>query len=301
VKTLTLALLLQAPAGVQAPAAAPAPPSFGVEVAVVYLDVFVTNAQGPVRGLTAADFDLRDDGVPRAVRLVSVGSRPLRAVLVLDTSASIDREKLRQLQAAGRVFLDGMREGDEVALLGFSHELRLLFPYTTDRLGLGRALLGILPGGATALYDGIYAGMRLASGRGRSLLVLFTDGRDNTSWLDAAQVSEVVRQSDVLLQVVATKAHGQGREQGRRLAFLRRIAEETGGRLWPADTPRKLAPAFAAIMEAMKTRYLLSFEPGPDPGPGLHRLELTVKRRRVRVQCRRFYFVATRSPVLRQP
>ncbi len=282
---LLLALLL--------PALAEGPPSFGVEVAAVYVDAFVSDGQGPIRGLTAADFTLTDDGMPRTVDLVSIESLPLRAVLALDTSASIYGEKLRQLQAAGRAFLDGLRPGDEVALLGFSEELRLRFAFTEDRGRLEHALNGILPGGATALYDGLYAGVTLASGRGRSLLVLFTDGRDNTSWLDAVRVANVVRESDVLVQVVATAPVGRARPaEAHLLACLRRIAESTGGRLWPADSPQKLAPAFAAIVQAMKTRYLLRFEPGPHARPGLHRIQVTVRRKRAQVQCRQFYFVA---------
>ncbi len=266
-------------------------PSFGVEVKAVYVDAFVRDHGKPVEGLTASDFVLRDDGVPQEIDLVSSESLPLRTVLVLDTSASIDGERLVELQEAGRAFLDGLRAGDEAALLGFDEGLRVRFPFTTDKARVSRALNGVLPGGATALYDALYAGVTLASGRGRSLLVLFTDGEDNMSWLDAAQVARAVEESDVLVQVVAAAPSRRSDASASYLGGLRQIAEATGGGLWRAEAPREFAPAFEAILQAMKTRYLLRFEPRADARPGLHRLELKLRHRRGEVQCRKAYLV----------
>jgi Ca-activated chloride channel family protein len=278
-------------------AGAPQPPSFGVDVAVVYLDAFVRDGRGPVAGLTASDFVLTDDGAGQEIELVSAESLPLRTVLVLDTSASIDGEKLGQLQRAGRSFLGGLRPGDETALLAFDEELRLRVPFSADSMRLNRGLNGVLPGGATALYDALYAGLTLASGRGRALLVLFTDGEDNMSWLDAAQVARVVQESDVLVQVVAAAPLSEARASASSyLRCLRQLAETTGGRLWRAESPAEFVPAFEAILQAMKTRYVLRFEPRTGARAGLHRLELKLRRRHAEVQCRKTYLIAGPLP-----
>jgi hypothetical protein len=93
-----LALALAATAASQVPPL----PVFAVGVEGVYADVFVTEGNRPVVGLTASDFELRDNGVRRAVELVAVESLPLTTFLVLDTSGSVDGDNLVQLQAAGR-------------------------------------------------------------------------------------------------------------------------------------------------------------------------------------------------------
>ena len=98
------------------------------------------------------------------VELVGVESLPLTTFLVLDTSGSVDGEKLAQLQAAGRALLGGLRAGDEASPLTFDEEVRVRVPPTSDRERLERALGGIRPGGATALFDALYAGTMLASG-----------------------------------------------------------------------------------------------------------------------------------------
>lgn len=293
----TLALALLAAAAAQAPS----PPTFTVNVEGVYVDVFVTDGNRPVVGLTASDFELKDNGVRQPVELVAVESLPLTTFLVLDTSGSVDGDKLVQLQAAGRALLGGLRADDEAALVTFDQEVEVRVPPTSDRKRLERAVGGILPGGATALYDALYAGTLLASGRGRSLLVLFTDGEDNLSWLDAAQVRRVLLESNVLVQAVGI-VPSEGRAPSDTLFVsrtgvepphvrtLRQMAEVTGGRFWTAASPEKLAGAFLAILEAMKTRYVLRFEPDRVRREGLHELEVNV-RSKGKVHCRKAYFV----------
>ena len=289
-----LLLLLLAPGGQQ-------PPSFAVDVEAVYVDVFVTDDRGPVTGLVEADFELREDGRKRRVEMVTVDSLPLTTFLVLDTSDSVRGEKLERLQAASRALLAGLRPGDQAALVTFDQEIEMRVPPTADRERLERGVNGILPGGSTALYDALYAGTLLASGRGRTLLVLFTDGEDNTSWLDAAQLRRVLEESNVLVQAVGVVPpppprsgwHTSPPPPGEPLAVrtMRRLAEVTGGRFWPAASPERLADSFLGILQAMKTRYVLRFEPDPTRREGLHQLDVRLTRRKGKVQCRKAYFV----------
>jgi len=301
-----VSLLALALAGV-ASGQAPAPPTFTVGVESVYVDAFVTDGNRPVAGLTASDFELKDNGVRQPVELVTVESLPLTTFLVLDTSGSVDGDKLVQLQAAGRALLGGLRVGDEASLVTFDQEVKVRVRPTGDRPRLDRALGGILPGGATALYDALYAGTLLASDRGRSLLVLFTDGEDNLSWLDAAQVRRVLLESNVLVQAVGIvpsedRAPSDTLFVSRRgveppqVRTLRQMAEVTGGRFWSASAPDRLADAFLAILEAMKTRYVLRFEPDRVRQEGLHELEVKLVRRKGKVHCRKAYFVGPPAP-----
>ena len=297
-----LAAALLAAASAQAP-----PPTFAVGVEAVYVDVFVTEANRPVTGLSEADFVLKDNGAPQRIELVAVASLPLTTFLVLDTSESVVGEKLVQLQAAGRALLGGLRPGDQAALVTFDHEIRVRVPPTADRGRLERGVNGILAGGSTALLDALYAGTMLASGGGRSLLVVFTDGEDNMSWLDADQVRRVLEESNVLVQAVGVvstdeevaRLHRMSRQplpEPPHVRVLRELAEVTGGQFWPAASPDKLAEAFLAIVEAMKTRYVLRFEPDRVRREGLHQLEVKLTRRKGKVHCRKAYFVGPKTP-----
>ena len=121
--------------------------------------------------------------------------------------------------------------------------------------------------------------------------MVFSDGQDNLSWLDAPQVRAQAARSNALVQVVGlSSAAGVRRSRLRRGAA--RIAELTGGRFWAADSPARLAAAFRAIVEAMNTRYVLRFDPGPDARPGAHRIEVRVKGVKGDVRARQGYWRA---------
>ena len=182
-------------------------------------------------------------------------------------------------------------------------------PPTSDRrASRARASSGIRPGGATALFDALYAGTLLASGGGRSLLVVFTDGEDNLSWLDARQVRRVLVESNVLVQAVGIVPEEERDDMPETLCVSRprpprrrtcagAAAARRGDRgpLLGGVGARRLADAFLAILEAMKTRYVLRFEPGRAKREGLHELEVKLTRRGGRVHCRKAYFVGPQA------
>ena len=53
------------------------------------MDVLVTDGRSPIAGLTAADFELTDNGTPQTVEQIYVEQLPLNVVMVLDTSGSV--------------------------------------------------------------------------------------------------------------------------------------------------------------------------------------------------------------------
>jgi len=140
----------------------------------------------------------------------------------------------------------------------------------------------------------------IASDRKRSLMVLFTDGEDNLSWLDADQLEHALLESDILLQAVGivpppapppSPFRRSSPVETAHARTLRHLAESTGGRFWPASAPDHLTEAFQSILEAMKTRYVLRFEPAGGRREGLHQLELELTRRKGTVHARESYFV----------
>ena len=99
------------------------PLEFKTEVGAVYVDAFVTRGDRPLADLRASAFELLDNGVTQQLELLSAESRPLRAVLVFDTSSSMAGDRLVALRAAGEAFLDGLRPADEAALVAFNEDV----------------------------------------------------------------------------------------------------------------------------------------------------------------------------------
>ena len=76
------------------------PPVFAVRVESVLIDAFVTNEGVRVPGLTARDFILKDNGTIQPFDLLPAESLPVRAMLVFDTSSSMEGAKIERLRAA---------------------------------------------------------------------------------------------------------------------------------------------------------------------------------------------------------
>jgi VWFA-related protein len=267
--------------------AAQQPPVFRAEVGVVRVEVLVTRGGSPVGGLTAGDFELRDEGVVQELELVEEQA-PVDSLLVLDASGSVRGRKLDAMRAAAGAFLDGLREGEQAALLTFDHQVRLLAPPTAAIATVRRALERVAPAGNTALVDAVYAALRLREpGDRRAAMVVFSDGVDNRSWLAAAHVLEAARRSNVTVYGVAARAKDDPPS-----SFLTDITRPTGGRLFEAAKPDDLRARFLEVLADIRSRYTLRYVPrGPD-ARGWHRLDVRLRKGKGDVLARTGYWRA---------
>ena len=80
------------------------------------------------------------------------------------------------------------------------------------------------------------------SGVGRSLLIVFSDGVDTSSWLPPESVLEMARRTDVVAYFVS--AGGKGKA-----TFNRELTALTGGSLIEIASTRDLGATFLRILE----------------------------------------------------
>lgn len=256
--------------------------TFTSGVDAVRVDVLVTANGEPVKGLRAADFDIRDNGVPQRVDLVSFEEIPLNVVLVLDMSGSVSHEGLEHLTRAGHAILEGLERDDRAALITFSNVVVQRSGLTGDLARLRAALSGARPQGGTSLIDASQAAMVVAeSTSSRGLVVLFSDGVDTTSWLSRELVLATARRSDAVVYSVAI-----GRTYD---DFLNTLTELTGGRLLRAETTNTIRSLFLQVLHEFRHRYVVSYSPRGVERGGWHRLQVRVNRRNATVRARPGY------------
>ena len=281
------------------------PVRFTTQAALVTIDVLVTEGQRPVTGLTGADFDVIDNGVPQRVQQLYVERLPLNVTLVLDASGSVHGQRLEGLKMAAATVVDRLRPGDRAAVLQFSHALDLRSALTGDRARLHEGIRGLEAGGSTALRDATYAAIALrGAAPARTLVLICTDGVDTASILEERRVVQAARRSDVTIYAVGVRAPRPpplalnaphpvpppGSEFASDDRFLKTIVEETGGRLLHTDDHRTLGSTFARVLDEFNSRYVLGYAPAGVPDSGWHRVEVRLKTRRARVLSRRGYF-----------
>lgn len=258
-------------------------PTFSTRVEGVRVDVLVTDgSQRPLRGLTPADFSIRDNGVPQQVDIVSFGETSLNVGLAFDLSESVVGARLDQLKAASAALTAELHPGDHSALVTFDTVVSLPCPLSANRLCVRDALNAATPARETALVDGVFAGMMIGeSDAGRSLLMVFSDGLDTASFIDTDRVLDMGRRSDVVVYPITTK--------GARPEFLGELASLTGGRLHEVEANGDLSATFRAILDEFRHRYLITYAPKNVPKDGWHKLEVKVNRSGARVKARPGY------------
>ena len=258
-------------------------PTFSSRLDVVRVDALVTDNGRPVRGLAANDFVVLDNGTPQTVDFASFETLPVNVILAFDQSNSVTGERLAQLRDAARAVLDALAPRDQAALVTFSHRVDLRQALTHESRLVMETLDQVTPAGETALFDGVYAGLLVGiDDAARNLVIVFSDGVDTASWLGADQIIETAKRGDAVVYALSPKGAGS-------VAFLRQLAEQTGGSAIEVESLRELSARFVAILEEFRHRYLLSYSLKGGPAPGWHRLEVRLKNRRATVKARPGY------------
>ena len=154
-----------------------------VNTTLVTLPVTVLDRDGRyIPNLKKEDFRLWEEGVEQNVAFFSSVDKPFSLVLMIDTSAST-RFRIEDIQDAAITFVNQLRPDDQVMVLSFDDEVKVLTEFTTDRYRLRDAIRRTRTGKGTRLYDAVdlVINQRLAQISGRKAVILFTDGVDTTS------------------------------------------------------------------------------------------------------------------------
>ena len=280
--TLVLAVFALAIFGLQ---------EFRVNVTAVEVDAFVGRGGKAILGLTPADFELYDDDSLQTIERIETQGLPVRVILALDTSHSVQGKKLEHLKSAARALLEALEPEDGAAVVTFSCVVEGTVAFDGPLDPLFSAVEKARSCGSTALNDGVFAALKLSEGVDHPMIVVFTDGDDRFSWLDGDQVLETAGISEAPIFVVTPRSD-QGSLRLNR-ALLRHLSDLSGGELYEARSTGELADIFREVLAKAKTRYVLTFVP-TDPKPGWHSLRIKLKTRRAEVRARRGYYYRPR-------
>jgi VWFA-related protein len=271
--------------------------TFRAAVQGVSVPVSVQDGRRGVSGLRAEDFTLTDNGVPQRITAVSVEANPIDLTLVLDTSSSITAPMLQRFRAEVDAVRGFLQSADRAGLITFSSSVREIAPLHAR--GETVTTLPLAPAGATAFYHAVVAALLARATPGRPhLALILSDGDDNVSFLDGADLGDLARRSETVLHVLL---RGAIKARGSRvgwLAFqgpgpldaLESAATATGGELRRERIDAPAAELFKRVIDDFKTSYVLSYMPEGVKAAGWHDLAVTVKDKRYTVRARRGYF-----------
>jgi len=282
-KTIVIVPLIVAALGLAPQAIVRAQFVSGVNLVEVYATV--TDRRGaPIAGLTAADFQVSEDGQPQRVTTFAATDVPLALAIAIDRSFSMG-SRLSLAKSAARTLVGALVPADRAMVVSIGSETEIAAPLTLDRASVFRAIERLDAWGTTPLYDATMTAIdavQLAAGR--RALVLLSDGRDRYSDTSSSALLERARHDDVLVYPVAIGAT--------RPAFFAELAAATGGRSFFARTPADLQTAMSAIARELRGQYLLGYVPARPAAdePGWRAITVVVDRADVAVRARDGYY-----------
>lgn len=289
------------PAGV--PLAGPSqdpPPVFRASADVVTVEASVRRDRRPVMNLRTADFELLDNGIAQEISDVTYEKLPIDVTVLLDVSASVTGPVLDDLRRALKQLRSDLRPNDRLKLMAFNMRIRRLVDFTDPASVTDSAMSSLAGTGSSAVFDSLAVALASppASGR-RHLIVLFSDGQDSSSIIDADILLDMAARSTATVAVVlASSLRDRPASLLRTAAKLGsisvggladQIASETGGFVAAITPNESVTSTFRRVLEQFRTTYVLYYTPRGVERAGSHKLEVRVKREGVDVRARRGY------------
>ncbi len=272
--------------------------TISVNVDLVNVLFTVADRKGKfITNLKKEDFRVFEDDKQQVVtNFSSETDLPLTIALLVDTSGSI-RDKLRfEQEAAIEFFYSALRRGKDKALvISFDSGVDLLQDFTDDPEVLADAVRRIRAGGGTSLYDAIFLAVneKLSVQDGRRVIILISDGDDNSSRLSLTETLEAAQKSDVSIYAISTNstAYFGGGDQARGDKTLKRFAEDTGGKSFFPFKVQDLAVSFQDIGQELRSQYTIAYRPSNDMADGTFRkIRVEVANKQYRAKSRSGYY-----------
>lgn len=254
-------------------------PVFRSVIDSVVVDVSVRQDNRPVAGLTASDFEVRDNGVVQSIADVSREALPIDVTLVVDLSGSVEGPLFASLQRGMAAIDARLAAGDRARVVTFNEHVREVQGLEAAA-GSTSAALG-QPRGTTSMIDALTVSLitPLDPDR-RHLAILFSDGRDMMSFLDEPALVDVARRIGQTVFAVAV-ADGTRRRPARAgaEAFLRTLTATTGGELAVMQRDDDLEASFVRAFDDFRTSYVLRYTAAGAAREGWHELSVRILRR----------------------
>jgi VWFA-related protein len=219
-----------------------------------------------VTTLPQSAFTVYENKIKQEIRRFKREDVPVSLGLVIDNSGSM-RNKLGKVEAAALALVKDSNRDDEVFIVNFNDTAYLDNPkdkdFTNDITELETALSRIDARGGTAMRDAIEMSIQhlKKAHRDKKVLVVITDGNDNSSVLSLEHIMKSAHQSDVLIYGVGLLSEEEHREAARAKRALNDLAEATGGKTFFPQSVEEVDAIAHLVAHDIRSQYIIEYSP----------------------------------------
>jgi len=267
--TLLLASSLLASFGLvwaQTPSQTPSPedPTFTVGTRLVVLPVSVLDKNGKlVTDLQQKAFKVFENGIEQPIKIFRREDVPISLGIIIDNSGSM-REKRQRVENAALDLVRASNPQDEVFIVNFNEDAYLDVPLTSDIKKMEEGVARIDSRGGTAMRDAIDMSMTYLKKEGhrqKKVLLVITDGNDNSSNISLEKLVSRAQQNEVLVYSIGLLNEEERHEARMAKRALDAITRDSGGLAFYPKGPSEVDEIALQVAHEIRNQYTIAYSP----------------------------------------
>lgn len=239
-------------------------PVFTSDTRLVLVHASVVDRNGKlITNLPQSAFKILENGLEQQIKFFRREDIPVSMGVIIDNSGSM-RDKRVKVAAAALELVKASNPQDEIFIVNYNDDAYLDQSFTSDVKKLEEALTRFDTKGGTAMRDALSMSMDYANEKGKKdkkVLVVITDGNDNTSTIGLEDLVRKSQQNGVLVYSIGILNEEEAREARRAKRALHDLAVASGGLdYYPKDIEEieKITPEVA---REIRNQYTLAYTP----------------------------------------
>jgi len=253
-----------------------------------------------VTDLKRDDFKVYENGVQQQLKVFRREDVPVSLGIVIDNSGSM-REKRQRVEVAALALVKASNPQDEVFIVNFNDEAFLDVPFTSDIAKMQEGLARIDSRGGTAMRDAISGAideMKAHAKKDKRILLVITDGNDNTSSITLERLVEKCSSADMPIAVytIGLLNEEEKREAKKAERALNALTRASGGLAYYPKQAAEVDALAVKVAHEIRNQYILAYTPSNPALDGTFRqIRVQVQGRGLQVRTRTGYYAAPES------
>lgn len=250
---------------------------FRADTRLVLLHATVVDRNGSlVTNLDRDAFTVYENGIAQSLKIFRREDVPVSLGLVFDNSGSM-RDKRQKVESAALALVKASTRQDEVFIVNFNDDAFLDVPFTNDIKAMEEGLTKIDSRGGTAMRDAVSMSLdylKKEGKRDKKILLVVTDGADNTSFLTLEQLVARLHQdeSPVLVYAIGLLNEEERREARRAKRALDGITQASGGIAYYPKELDEVEKIALQVAQEIRSQYVLAYSPAEQALDGTFRV-----------------------------